>query len=113
MSEAIQVVTTVATEEAAAALAAALVERRLAACVQVWGPIRSVYRWAGAVESAEEWVCQIKTLAWRFPALEEAIQELHAYDVPEILATPVVAGSEAYLAWLRAGVSEPAAGLPG
>ncbi len=110
MHEALQVITTTATRDEAEALAAALVERRLAACVQVVGPIRSIYRWAGAVESAEEWLCQIKTLAAHYPALEAAIQALHAYDVPEILATPIAAGSAAYLGWLRDQVGDGPAG---
>lgn len=107
MTEAVQVITTTATREEAETLAAALVERELAACVQILGPMRSVYRWEGAVESADEWLCQIKTTTGRFPALEEAIRSLHPYDVPEILALPVVAGSEAYLDWLRQAVGAP------
>lgn len=104
--EAIQVITTTAARLDAEALARALVERRLAACAQVIGPIRSLYRWEGEVESAEEWLCQIKTTRARFRELEEAIRELHTYDLPEIIATPVVAGSEAYLAWVREEVGD-------
>ena len=78
----------------------ALVERRLAACVQVVGPVESRYRWEGRVETATEWLCVAKTTAERYDELEAAIGDLHSYDVPEILAVPVVRGSAAYLQWL-------------
>ncbi len=78
----------------------ALVDRRLAACVQVVGPVESRYRWEGRVETATEWLCVAKTTAERYDELEAAIGELHSYDVPEILAVPVVRGSAAYLRWL-------------
>jgi len=106
MTDAIQVITTLPSREAAQRLADALVERRLAACVQVAGPVSSTYRWQGQVETAEEFVCLIKTRQGRYPALEAAILELHPYDVPEVLAVPVVAGHRAYLDWLANEVSE-------
>ena len=81
-------------------MAVALIERRLAACVQVVGPIESWYRWEGRVETATEWLCVAKTTAERYDELEAAIGELHSYDVPEVLAVPVVRGSAAYLRWL-------------
>jgi periplasmic divalent cation tolerance protein len=109
MSEAIQVVTTTSTREDADRIAAALVERRLAACVQVGGPIISKYRWQGKLESTPEWTCTVKTLRSKYEAVERAIRELHTYDEPEILALPVVAGSEGYLRWLTAEVGEPGA----
>ena len=84
----------------AQAIARALVEKRLAACVQIIGPITSTYWWQGEIETAEEWLCLIKTRADLFEQVEAAIKEVHPYDVPEILAVPVVAGSEDYLAWL-------------
>lgn len=105
MSEAIQVVTTTQDEADAERLAAALVARKLAGCVQVSGPIESTYRWRGQVETSQEWVCTIKTLREVFPRLEAAIRELHSYDQPEIVATPIVAGSEGYLKWLAESVS--------
>ncbi len=101
---AIQVITAVESEEAAQALAGALVEARLAACVQLLGPIRSTYRWQGAVETATEWLCLIKSRAETYPALEAAIRTQHSYETPEILAVPVLAGSAPYLAWLTAQV---------
>jgi periplasmic divalent cation tolerance protein len=106
MTTALQVVTTTATQADAETIAAALVERRLAACVQISGPILSRYRWQGALETAEEWVCTIKTTQAGYEAVERAIRELHPYQVPEILATPVVAGNPAYLEWLGREVAE-------
>jgi periplasmic divalent cation tolerance protein len=101
MTDAIQIFTTTAAKADAEKLARALVERRLAACVQVGGPIVSCYRWQEQVETAEEWLCTIKTRRDLYDAVEAAIKELHPYQTPEILAVPVVAGSEAYLTWLR------------
>lgn len=100
MAEYLQVQTTVDSEEGAEQLGAALVERHLAACVQVIGPISSRYRWQGEVEQSTEWICVAKTEAARYPELEAAIRELHAYDEPEIVATPIVAGSKGYLDWI-------------
>lgn len=100
MTDAIQIVTTTASAEDARKIAAGLVERRLAACVQVGGPITSIYRWQGKIESSQEWTCTIKTLLPIYKEVEAAIRELHTYDEPEILAIPIVAGSHTYLAWL-------------
>jgi periplasmic divalent cation tolerance protein len=102
MTDVIQVVTTTPSKELADAIARALIERRLAACVQIAGPITSVYRWQGQIETSSEWTCTIKARAARYAEVEAAIRELHTYDVPEILATPVAAGSAAYLEWLAA-----------
>lgn len=66
------------------------------------GPVTSIYRWAGAVETATEWYCHLKTMPDRLPALEARIAELHPYRVPEIIALPIAAGSPAYLAWIAA-----------
>jgi periplasmic divalent cation tolerance protein len=96
----VQVLTTVGSEEDAEKISAALVERRLAACVQTVGPIASRYRWRGDVETAREWQCLAKTEASRYAEVEAAIRELHPYDEPEILATPIAAGSAGYLAWV-------------
>lgn len=100
MTDFIQVVTTTNSREDADRIARALVEQRVAGCVQILGPISSTYRWQGEIETAQEWLCLIKSRRDRYPDLEQAIRELHSYDVPEILATPVVAGSAAYLQWL-------------
>lgn len=99
-AEHLQVQTTAGSEEEAEGIAAALVERRLGACVQVIGPISSHYRWRGEVEREREWLCLAKTSAARYPELEAAIRELHSYEEPEIVATPIVAGSAGYLEWL-------------
>jgi periplasmic divalent cation tolerance protein len=106
MAEFIQVLTTTDSRDLAAEIGRTLVERRLAACVQIIGPISSVYRWQGQIETAEEWQCWIKTTRDRFSAVEQAIRELHTYSVPEILAIPVVAGSSAYLQWLEEQVAD-------
>jgi periplasmic divalent cation tolerance protein len=100
MTEFLQLLTTTATRADAEAIARALVERRLAGCVQVAGPISSTYWWQDEVETAEEYLCLIKSSGEAYPALETAIRELHPYDVPEILAFPVVAGNPDYLTWL-------------
>jgi len=98
----LQVVTTVGSREEADRLAGALVGERLAACVQVVGPIWSRYWWQGEVETAEEWLCVVKTTEARYAAVEARVKALHSYEVPEITATPVVAGSAEYLDWVAA-----------
>jgi len=100
MTDYIQVVTTVERKEDAERIARTLVEARLAACVQLLGPITSTYRWKGTVETAQEWQCVAKTRRDAYARLEEAIRGAHPYEVPEILAMPIVAGSAGYLAWL-------------
>lgn len=97
---ALVVLCTVPSAEVGTTLGKALVERRLAACVNLLGPIRSFYRWEGAVHDDPEHQLVIKTTRDRFDDLRDAIGELHPYDVPEILALPVVAGSPSYLEWL-------------
>jgi periplasmic divalent cation tolerance protein len=98
--EYLQALTTVGSEEEAERISAALIDRRLAACVQVVGPISSRYRWQGKVEVEREWMCVAKTTLDRYPELEAAIRELHSYEQPEIVAIPIVAGSPGYLNWL-------------
>ena len=93
--------TTAGTREEAQALAAVLLDGRLAACVQVVGPVESRYRWEGRLETATEWLLVVKTTAGRYDEVEAAIRAAHSYDVPEILAVPVVGGSEAYLRWVQ------------
>jgi periplasmic divalent cation tolerance protein len=83
-------------------LADELVERRLAACVKQSGPVRSVYRWQGRVECAQEWLLSCVTTAERVEALSAAVRELHPHEVPEVVATAVVAGDADYLRWVRA-----------
>jgi periplasmic divalent cation tolerance protein len=104
MSDYVQVLTTAGSEEEAGRIAGLLVERRLAACVQVVGPITSRYRWEGEVEEEREWQCLAKTTRAAYEAVEAAIREAHSYDEPEIIATPIVAGSPGYLAWIDENV---------
>ncbi len=96
------VITNCPDEETANHIALAVVEARLAACVNILPRVQSIYRWQGAVESAVEVPLLIKTTAAAYPALEAAIRERHPYDVPEIIALPITAGLPAYLNWLVA-----------
>jgi periplasmic divalent cation tolerance protein len=100
-TDCLQVLTTVGSEQEASRISEELVERRLAACVQVVGPIRSRYRWHGEIQEDDEWQCVAKTVKRLYPRVEEAIRELHSYEEPEILATPVAAVSAGYLKWVR------------
>ena len=97
MAEYVQVLTTVESEDDAVRLGRGIVDARLAACVQIVGSIRSLYWWQGKVDDAREWQLLIKTTAERFPALEKYIKANHSYDTPEIIATPILAGSADYL----------------
>jgi periplasmic divalent cation tolerance protein len=97
---ALVVLTTLPDAERARALVRQLVERRLIACGTVLGPVTSIYRWRGAIEESSEVQVLFKTRRDRWPALEEAVRELHPYEVPELLAVPVERGLGAYLAWL-------------
>jgi periplasmic divalent cation tolerance protein len=81
-------------------IARLLVEKRLAACVQIAGPVTSTYRWKGQVETAQEWQCIIKSRAEFFDKIAEAVKAVHPYETPEIIAVPVVAGSRDYLNWM-------------
>ena len=107
MEEFIQVITTTDKKEDAERIARRLVETRLAACVQIMGPITSIYRWKGKVETAGEWLCLIKSRQENYGAIERSIRSLHAYEIPEIMAVPVTAGSRDYLDWLRAELTDP------
>lgn len=104
MTDYVQVITTTARRDEAEKIAHALVDGRLAACVQIVGPIASVYRWQGKVETSEEWQCLIKTRRDVLERLAQALGQVHPYQVPEILALPVLWGSDDYLAWIDAEV---------
>jgi periplasmic divalent cation tolerance protein len=104
--EHVQVSTTTDSSEAAEALADSAVRARVAACGQVVGPIRSAYWWDGKIEHTQEWLVLFKTTADRSRALLDHIRANHAYDVPEIIVTPVVGGNPAYLAWVTAETHE-------
>ncbi|MCX6597880.1 MAG: divalent-cation tolerance protein CutA [Acidobacteria bacterium] len=100
MTDKIVVYCTCPTAEDAQRLASALVEQRLAACVNIVSGVLSVYRWQGAVENSPELMLIIKTRREHFPALRAALERLHPYELPEIIALPVVDGSPGYLDWL-------------
>jgi periplasmic divalent cation tolerance protein len=100
MKTCIQIFTTTETKEQAQKIARHLVEQKLAACVQISGPLESTYRWKGNVETAQEWCCLIKTHLTLFKKAEAAIKKLHPYETPEIIAVPIIKGSKEYLNWL-------------
>ncbi len=101
------VLTTLPNRDAALSLAHAIVERRLAACVNVLAGCTSVYRWKGAVEEASEVPVLIKTRAARYAELEAAILALHPYELPEIIAVPAVLGLAGYLEWVAEETAIP------
>jgi periplasmic divalent cation tolerance protein len=101
MTDKIVILSTCATEEEGGQLARLLVERHLAACVSLIPRMRSVYRWKGAVESADECLLIVKTSRELFEPLRRILEEAHSYELPEALALPVVDGSPAYLNWLE------------
>ena len=106
MTEYLQVLTTAGSEEEAERISSMLVERRLAACVQVIGPISSRYRWQGEIEQASEWICLAKTEATLYPKVEAAIRDAHSYEEPEVIAMPIAAGSRGYLDWVSDNVGD-------
>src|SRR5579862_4645841 len=101
MTDVVLVLTTVPDDAGADAIARALVEDRLAACVNVHGPMTSVYRWKGAIERDVERQIVIKTTRERLPAVEARLRELHTYELPELIVVPVEGGGAAYLAWVE------------
>jgi len=104
VTDALVALSTVGSADDAQRIARALVERRLAACVNVVPGLTSVYAWKGAVETDQELLLVIKTRRARFEALRAALVELHPYEVPELIALPVEAGHAPYLDWLTANV---------
>lgn len=101
MADFVQVTTTFPDPRTAQRVASCVVEERLAACAQVQGPISSTYRWKGEVEEDQEWYCHFKTMFKRLPALEARIRELHPYEIPEIIAVPIVQANPKYLEWIQ------------
>jgi periplasmic divalent cation tolerance protein len=97
---------TASSREEAQTIAQALVDGRLAACVNILGPIESVYRWKGAVEQSQEFLMMIKTTAERFNAVRERLRELHSYEVPELIQLPIENGLAEYLTWIAESVKE-------
>jgi periplasmic divalent cation tolerance protein len=104
---AVVMLTTAGSRAEANRIAAALVDERLAACVNVVAPITSIYRWRGAVERAEEVLLLVKTRRARMARVGARIRALHSYDLPEVIALPIDAGSAAYLAWIAAETPLP------
>jgi periplasmic divalent cation tolerance protein len=100
VTDKIVVITTCNSQEQGAQLARHLIEQRLAACVNILTGARSFYRWRGEIEQTEEVVLIIKSRQDIFEKLREAIAHLHSYEIPEVIALPVVDGSDAYLGWL-------------
>lgn len=101
MDEYIQVFTTTEKKEDAEKIAKVLLEKRLAGCIQLVGPIESTYWWKDNVETAGEWLCFIKSKKTLYDELEKTIKEVHPYETPEIIAVPIISGSKDYLGWLN------------
>src|ERR1700675_3744149 len=104
MTDKILVLTTAGSKDEARKIGRALVERLLAACVNVVPGVGSIYRWEGEIEEAEEWLLIIKTTRAAFERVRDAIQELHSYDVPECISVAIENGSAAYLNWVGESV---------
>lgn len=98
------VFSTVENNEEARVIASALVEKRLAACVNIVGPIQSIYRWKDAVENSQEYLLLIKTTEALFPRLRDELKQLHSYEVPECIAIGIEDGLPAYLEWIGESV---------
>lgn len=96
----IQVFTTADKKELTERIANTLVEQKLAQCAQIVGHIKSIYRWKGKIEKADEWLCIIKCEEKNYKKVELEIKKIHTYEVPEIIAIPIIAGSKDYLKWL-------------
>ena len=101
MGEYVQVVTAVGNEAEAEKISQRVVEKRLAGCAQVTGPITSIYWWKGKIKRTEEWLCFIKSRADFYQELESTIRQVHSYENPEVLAIPIINGSKRYFAWLE------------
>lgn len=106
MIEFVQVLVAVGSKEEAEKISQRVVEERLAGCAQILGPIASTYWWQGKIEKAKEWLCLMKSRGDLYQELETAIRRLHSYDVPEIVATPIVSGSKEYFVWLESELKE-------
>jgi periplasmic divalent cation tolerance protein len=107
MDEYIQIMTTVEQQKDAETIAHQLLHKRLAACVQIIGPIKSYFWWQDKIDRAAEYICLIKSRKDLYSKAEEAITEVHPYDVPEIIAVPIVAGGGSYLQWLATELGLP------
>jgi len=101
----LDVFTTFSSLEEAQSVSSAIVNQRLAACSQLFGPVKSIYWWKGKVEESQEWIVSFKTTAEVYKKLEDAIKMLHSYEVPQILAFRVSHGSREYMKWVRQNVN--------
>jgi periplasmic divalent cation tolerance protein len=101
MTDKIVVLSTCASAEEAERLARRVIDDRLAACVNVLSPVRSFYRWKGQIEDSAEWLLIIKSTREKFDALRTALESAHTYEVPEVIAIPIVEGSPNYLSWIE------------
>ena len=108
MAEIVVVMITCGSSDAAEEIATALLNEKLAACVNITGSVQSLFIWEGAMERQPEWLLLVKTRADRFEALRRRVEQLHSYEVPEIVALPVKRGNPAYLQWV-AEVTRPEA----
>lgn len=99
------VTTSAVSESMLKKIAQKLIEERLAACCQISGPVTSIYRWQDKINAEEEYLCTIKTAESCIEKVTSMIQELHVYDEPEIIVTPIVGGSESYLKWIADSVA--------
>jgi periplasmic divalent cation tolerance protein len=106
MTDKIVVLSTAGSQEEAHRLATHLVEKRAAACVNILPAVQSIYRWKRAVEDAQEWLLIIKTRRPLLPALKRELRAVHSYEVPEMIALPVVDGLEEYLNWIDEETAE-------
>jgi periplasmic divalent cation tolerance protein len=106
MTEYIQVFTTTDTKENARQISRRVVEKNLAACAQIIGPISSIFWWKNNINEEEEWLIIIKSRKDLYEDLEHAIMKVHKYEIPEILAVPVLAGAKSYLEWLDGEVAK-------
>lgn len=107
MAEYVQVLTATDNEDEAVKIASILTDERLAACVQIVGPIRSLYWWEGKVQDEKEWQLHIKTTAKLASEVEKAIKDNHSYDVPEVIVLPIIGGSADYLGWVTKLTRKP------
>lgn len=106
MNQFIQVMTTTETKEQAQIIARHLVEKKLAACVQISDAVESTYLWKGNIETSREFHCLIKTQEDLFGRVQEVIKKLHSYETPEIIALPIINGSPDYLQWLEESLAQ-------
>ncbi|MGA2417780.1 MAG: divalent-cation tolerance protein CutA [Candidatus Staskawiczbacteria bacterium] len=100
MAKYVQIFTTTASKKEAEKIADVLVKKGLAACVQIAGPVQSIYKWKGKIQKEKEWLCIIKSISNKFEEIEEKIKSLHSYKLPEIIALPIEKGSAEYLEWI-------------